>query len=250
MRKHLPATTSPLQPFLPSHLPLGTLAVHTAAGTDGGAAAAAVKARRAARRADAGPSKRANKNRPTEAPVHVRPPRLRQIIQTAAHERRDPRFDPLVTGRDAAAAKVATRKRGAAVAAASDPATRRYAFLYDETLPAERDDIVAQLKKVKSPAARSALQARLTRISQALAGERDRRAAAARDKERRSTERAAVRAGKKPFYPKASALREAALATRFETLKSTGELDAHLAKRRRKNAAKDHRYVPSVRREG
>jgi ribosomal RNA-processing protein 36 len=152
-------------------------------------------------------------------------------------------------GGSAALAAKKARKRGVA-AAAADPAAARYAFLYDETLPAERDDVVAQLKKAKAPAARAALQARLTRLSQALAAERTRRAAVERERARRAVERTAVRGGKAPFYPKASDLRRQALAARFDALKADGKLDAHLAKRRKRNAAKDHRYLPSVRREG
>ena len=36
---------------------------------------------------------------------------------------------------------------------------------------------------------------------------------------------------------------------RYEELKKAGKLEQYLAKRRRKNAAKDHRYVPGARRE-
>lgn len=57
-------------------------------------------------------------------------------------------------------------------------------------------------------------------------------------------ERAAVKAGKKPFFLKKSAKRRAELVAKYEDLKKAGRLEKYLAKRRRKNAAKDHRYIP------
>jgi ribosomal RNA-processing protein 36 len=61
-------------------------------------------------------------------------------------------------------------------------------------------------------------------------------------------EREAVRGGKRVFHKKRAARRADELRVRFEELKASGRLDKALAKRRRKNAAKDHRYVPSARR--
>lgn len=60
-------------------------------------------------------------------------------------------------------------------------------------------------------------------------------------------ERAAVREGKKPFFLKKADKRKAELVAQYGELQKAGQLDKYLAKRRRKNAAKDHRYVPSAR---
>lgn len=183
-----------------------------------------------------------------------------------AREARDPRFDSLVVGSGGdGKASSNKRKRIAAAAAAagalghaaaaslasadSARALRRYSFLFDETLPAERDSLVAQLKKTKSQSARERLQSRLTQVSQAIRAEESRRTAERALGERRRREREAVSAGKRPYYPKASELREEALAARFEELKKAGKLAQALEKRRKKNAAKDHRYMPSGRRE-
>ena len=40
------------------------------------------------------------------------------------------------------------------------------------------------------------------------------------------------------------------LLAKYEELKGTGKLDQYLAKRRKRNAAKDHRYLPGERRGG
>ena len=58
-----------------------------------------------------------------------------------------------------------------------------------------------------------------------------------------------MRAGKRPFYPKRSEQRKQELLARYQELKTSGKLEAYMAKRRRRNAAKDHRYVPSGRRD-
>lgn len=60
-------------------------------------------------------------------------------------------------------------------------------------------------------------------------------------------EREAVRAGKKPFFLKKTDRRKAELVAQYQDLQKSGGLDKFLAKRRRKNAAKDHRYVPAAR---
>ena len=55
-----------------------------------------------------------------------------------------------------------------------------------------------------------------------------------------------MRAGGRVFHKKRAERRADELRVRFQELKASGRLDKALAKRRRKNAAKDHRYVPSA----
>ena len=61
-------------------------------------------------------------------------------------------------------------------------------------------------------------------------------------------EKEAVKAGKKPFFLKKSEKKRQELVSRYEELKATGRLQKVLTKKRKKNAAKDHRYIPSTRR--
>jgi ribosomal RNA-processing protein 36 len=63
-----------------------------------------------------------------------------------------------------------------------------------------------------------------------------------------ATEKQAVAAGKAPFYLKKSEVKKRELLAKYEELKDSGGLEKFMAKRRKKNAAKDHRYVPSTRR--
>nr|CAB3457652.1 unnamed protein product [Digitaria exilis] len=57
-------------------------------------------------------------------------------------------------------------------------------------------------------------------------------------------EREAAKAGKRPYYLKQSELRKRMLMNKYEELKEAGKLDAFMERRRRKNASKDHRYMP------
>lgn len=54
--------------------------------------------------------------------------------------------------------------------------------------------------------------------------------------------------GKAPYFLKKSERKRLELRAKFEGLKERGKLDKYMAKRRAKNAAKDHRYIPSGRR--
>ncbi|OEL19791.1 hypothetical protein BAE44_0019192 [Dichanthelium oligosanthes] len=57
-------------------------------------------------------------------------------------------------------------------------------------------------------------------------------------------EREAAKAGKRPYYLKKSELRERKLMNKYKELKEAGKLDAFMERRRKKNASKDHRYMP------
>ena len=60
-------------------------------------------------------------------------------------------------------------------------------------------------------------------------------------------EKEAVKGGKKPFFLKKSEKKKQELIRKYQELKASGGLEKAMAKRRRKNAAKDHRLVPSTR---
>ncbi len=60
-------------------------------------------------------------------------------------------------------------------------------------------------------------------------------------------EKEAVREGKKVYFPKRSDKKRQELVRKYEELKVSGRLERAMAKRRKKNAAKDHRFMPSLR---
>jgi ribosomal RNA-processing protein 36 len=61
-------------------------------------------------------------------------------------------------------------------------------------------------------------------------------------------EREAVKAGKGAYFQKRSEKQRQKLMWQYQELKATGRLERYMAKRRKKNAMKDHRYVPASRR--
>jgi len=56
-----------------------------------------------------------------------------------------------------------------------------------------------------------------------------------------------VQKGKQPFFLKRSEAKKQELVARYKQLKASGGLEKVMQKRRRKNAMKDHRYVPAAR---
>lgn len=58
----------------------------------------------------------------------------------------------------------------------------------------------------------------------------------------------AVKQGKKPFYLKRSEKARQELVRRYKMLQDTGKIDKVIAKKAKKNAAKDHRHIPPSRR--
>ncbi len=104
-------------------------------------------------------------------------------------------------------------------------------------------------QKTKGQDKKRELQAELTRVQQQIREEEARRRREAWEAAQKRGEREAVRAGKGAFFPKRAEQKRQQLLARYQELKDSGRLEKVMAKRRRKNAAKDHRYVPRARRE-
>ncbi|GLC44253.1 hypothetical protein PLESTB_000757400 [Pleodorina starrii] len=188
-------------------------------------------ARAAAARAAASSFKRDNKDRPQEISSKRPVGRFREVIQVPHRENRDPRFD------------------STSGPPATDTFRRRYSFLYNDTLPKEKAELQAKIKKEKNPKFKARLQSELQRVDTALRDEDLRRRTQKLESEWKSKERNAVASGKNPFFLKAADKKRLALLAKYQELKERGKLDKFMEKRRKKNAAKDHRYLPSGRRQ-
>jgi ribosomal RNA-processing protein 36 len=66
---------------------------------------------------------------------------------------------------------------------------------------------------------------------------------------RKHEERDAVASGKNPFYLKRKDKKKVELHAKFKDLQETGKLSKFMAKKRKKNASKDHRWLPTARKE-
>ncbi|MCO5583824.1 hypothetical protein L7F22_037739 [Adiantum nelumboides] len=170
--------------------------------------------------------KRANKNRPVELSSKKPVGRFREVIQAPKRVVRDPRFENLCGSYEESKFKTS------------------YKFLYDEELPAEKKRLQELLRKEKSSEASAKFQKHLNWIDTQLREEQLRRKRDQKSSEQKQREKEAVKQGKKPFYTKKSETRKQELVAKYKELKASGKLEAFLAKRRRKNAAKDHRYMP------
>ncbi|CAN6183038.1 unnamed protein product, partial [Urochloa humidicola] len=201
-------------------VPFGELQRARADGSLGARASAAAKA------AAEKKARRASKRRPMEISTKVRPPKLREVIQVPKKVVRDPRFEPVYGSVD----KEGFRKR--------------YNFLFDEDFPAEKERLQKMIKKSKDPNAVEEMKTRVTWIDKQLKSHPQKNVESEILREHIKKEREAAKAGKQPYYLKKSELRERKLVKKYEELKAAGKLDAFMERRRKKNASKDHRFMP------
>mmetsp|Transcript_7391 Transcript_7391/g.13799 ORF Transcript_7391/g.13799 Transcript_7391/m.13799 type:complete len:103 (-) Transcript_7391:61-369(-) len=100
------------------------------------------------------------------------------------------------------------------------------------------------LKKTKSKNKQTKLAAALTKYKQ----EKRAKDLDTKQKDIKSTwikkERELVAKGKKPYYLKKKDMKKIMLAEKYLKLKKEGRLDKAMAKRRKKNANRDHRFMP------
>ncbi|XP_059645633.1 uncharacterized protein LOC132287140 isoform X1 [Cornus florida] len=169
---------------------------------------------------------RANKNRPMEVSSKKPMSRFREVIQAPKKVVRDPRFESLCGELDVEGFK------------------KRYNFLYENNLPAEREELRKLMKKSNDPEVINDLENHLAWINKQLKSGSTKRTDSEILAEHKKKEREATKNGKQPFYLKKSEIHKQRLIEKYEDLKSSGKLESFIEKRRRKNAAKDHRYMP------
>ncbi|EOY24629.1 Uncharacterized protein TCM_016182 [Theobroma cacao] len=188
--------------------------------------------------------RRANKNRPVELSSKKPMRSFRQAIQapkkvlwTASELNgvaiwdcrvvvRDPRFESLCGKLDAEGFR------------------KRYNFLFENNLPAEREEAQKRLKKAKDPKVIGELKNSISWIDKQIKFESAKHTDAKILAEHKKKEREAAKLGKRPFYLKKSEIRKQRLIEKYKKLKASGKLESFIEKRRRKNAAKDHRFMP------
>ncbi|KAK6274800.1 hypothetical protein POUND7_004509 [Theobroma cacao] len=170
--------------------------------------------------------RRANKNRPVELSSKKPMRSFRQAIQAPKKVVRDPRFESLCGKLDAEGFR------------------KRYNFLFENNLPAEREEAQKRLKKAKDPKVIGELKNSISWIDKQIKFESAKHTDAKILAEHKKKEREAAKLGKRPFYLKKSEIRKQRLIEKYKKLKASGKLESFIEKRRRKNAAKDHRFMP------
>ncbi|PIA41187.1 hypothetical protein AQUCO_02300172v1 [Aquilegia coerulea] len=170
---------------------------------------------------------RINKNRPSEISSKKPVTRFREVIQVPKKVTRDPRFESLCGTLD------------------TDGFKKRYSFLYETQLPAEKEDLKKLSRKSKDPDVIADLKNRISLIDKQL---KEGPSKVVVDKailaEHKKKERETAKQGKRPFYLKQSEIRDKALIEKYNRLKAAGKLDKFIEKKRKKNASKDHRFMP------
>mmetsp|Transcript_10966 Transcript_10966/g.16509 ORF Transcript_10966/g.16509 Transcript_10966/m.16509 type:complete len:238 (+) Transcript_10966:2-715(+) len=169
---------------------------------------------------------RLNKNAPAEMASNRPVRRLRNDLNTIKTEFRDPRFSEI------------SGKLDERIFA------KNYSFI-DESKEKEIEKVSSVLKKVKNADQKAELKASLLLMKQQLAERRRGLAVMHKLDAVRQEEKKKVKLGqKKPYFLKDSVKKTIALDERYKELKKDGKLQKYVEKRRKKNAAKDRRYLP------
>ena len=126
---------------------------------------------------------------------------------------------------------------------------KRYSFIFDEKLPEERRELKESLSKTKSDRKRERLQRQLQKITQQIKTEENRRKQEARRDKVIQRHKEATKGQTNKFHLKKSDIKKQELMLKYEELQASGGLERYMEKRRKRNAAKDHRYMPSGRQE-
>lgn len=172
-------------------------------------------------------SKRANKNRPMEVSSKKPVARFREVIQVPKKVARDPRFESLCGNFDEEGFK------------------KRYNFIYEENLPTEKEELKKLLRSSKDPEVIDDLKNRISWIDKQMRSDSNTKLKQAQIlAAQKKKVREAVKQGKRPFYIKKSEIREQMHIEKYNNLKASGKLDSYIEKRRRRDAAKDHRFMP------
>ncbi|KAF0475970.1 DUF947-domain-containing protein [Gigaspora margarita] len=180
-----------------------------------------------------GPTKRTSKHRPMEISSKKPVGRFRQIIEIPSHirKRRDPRFDDL-SGKFN-----------------EDLFEKSYNFL-NEYKRSEIEEIKKSINKEKDPEEKQKLQQLLNKLQSRIAHENNLKRKKELKRERKKKEHELIAQGKTPFYIKKSEEKKLELVDKFKTFQKSDSkvLDKVIEKRRKKNASKEHKYIPFKRR--
>ncbi|CAG8540719.1 3211_t:CDS:2 [Ambispora leptoticha] len=172
--------------------------------------------------------KRTHKSRPIEISSKKPVSRFRQVVEIPSEKRRDPRFDNLSGKLN------------------EDLFEKSYNFL-DDYKKNEIKTIKEQIRRAKDPNTRDELQKLLTKMQSRINTEHIARQKKQLRREVKKKELELVSKGKKPFYLKKSAEKELELVEKFKNT-DPKSVEKIIEKRRKKNATKEHRYVPFKRR--
>ncbi|GAB5372055.1 hypothetical protein AAMO2058_001632900 [Amorphochlora amoebiformis] len=166
-----------------------------------------------------------DKNAPEELSSKKPVSRFRQIMQRKKFKPRDPRFDENC--------------------GALNPKMFRKAYSFVDDIKSEELRVMNKMmKKTRSKNNKSALKDAINKHKQAKKMQELKEKEREIRQEWEQKEREMVGNGKKQYFLKKSDVKKIMLAEKYLQLKKEGRLDKAMAKRRKKNASKDHRWMP------
>ncbi|XP_052601463.1 ribosomal RNA processing protein 36 homolog isoform X1 [Peromyscus californicus insignis] len=168
----------------------------------------------------------ADKHRPLEMSAKVRVPFLRQVVPISKKVARDPRFDDLSGEYN------------------PEIFDKTYQFLSDIRAK-EKELVRKQLKKHRSGEEHEKLRQLLQRMEQQDVAQQERRQQQELRLALKQERRALAQQGHRPYFLKKSEQRQLALAEKFKELKRSKKLESFLSRKRRRNAGKDRKHLPS-----
>ncbi|XP_062461713.1 ribosomal RNA processing protein 36 homolog [Pezoporus occidentalis] len=166
------------------------------------------------------------KKGPLEMSAKKPVPFLRQVVSVRKKVHRDPRFDDL-SGEYKPEIFMKT-----------------YSFL-DSIKKQEKEMIQKQLKKCRNVEQKEKLQQLLNRMTQQEQAQKKQQKLRERELSWKRQQRELAKQGKKPFFLKKSEMKKLELADKYAELKRSGKLESFLNKKRKRNAIKDKRRLPS-----
>ncbi|KAH7477114.1 hypothetical protein PRIC1_001132 [Phytophthora ramorum] len=175
-----------------------------------------------------GPARRANKNQPLELSSKRAVGRFRQVVDVKKKRSLDPRFEAQ-SGR-----------------LNEDLFAKSYAFV-DEYKQRELQELKSQFQKTKGGDKKDELKHEIALRQQEMTEKKKQDKIRSALTKRKREEREAVATGKGAFYLKRKDKKKLELHAKFQDLQDTGRLSKFMAKKRKKNASKDHRWLPTQR---
>ncbi|KAL1914375.1 uncharacterized protein VTP21DRAFT_8955 [Calcarisporiella thermophila] len=174
--------------------------------------------------------KRKHKNAPMEISIKRPVSRFREVVPIEATKRRDPRFDQLSGKLN------------------QDLFEKSYSFIADYK-QSELSQLKEKLKKTKNPLEKERLLGELKRLESKEAALKREKHLKELKRARKKAEMKLISEGKKPYFLKKSDEKKLELVERFNELKKDPKaIEKAIEKRRKRNAAKEHRRMPFKRR--
>jgi len=153
----------------------------------------------------------------------------RNVVAIPKRKFRDPRFDDLSGTLNQALFE------------------KSYQFV-DEMKKQEKEKVGKALNKERNANRKEELKRLYTKMNEDEKKKIDAAAKRKREKELRSVKSVGSDGQKKTFYLKKSDQKKIELAQKYEALKTSGKLDSYLAKKRKRNAAKERKRLPTQQR--